>query len=123
MGNEVPLPSLPPSLPPFSHRFLGAMRYFYSPFPPSLPPSLPPSGIIREEGGKLHMLQRQWSEAYSEFNEGFRAYQVGREGGREGGRAGGVMAMCCSGSGRRPTRSSSMSAFVVGREGGREGGR
>ena len=33
-------------------------------------------GIIREEGGKLHMSQRQWSQAYSEFNEGFRAYQV-----------------------------------------------
>ncbi|GAB5037608.1 proteasome component region pci domain-containing protein, partial [Nannochloropsis oceanica] len=32
-------------------------------------------GIIHEEGGKLHMLQRQWSEAYSEFNEGFRAHQ------------------------------------------------
>ncbi|EWM26019.1 cop9 signalosome complex subunit 2 [Nannochloropsis gaditana] len=32
-------------------------------------------GIIREEGGKLHMRQCQWSDAYSEFNEGFRAYQ------------------------------------------------
>lgn len=59
---------------------------FFSPSSPlDLPPSSPPApGIIREEGGKLHMRQCQWSDAYSEFNEGFRAYQVRCEGRRAG---------------------------------------
>jgi hypothetical protein len=34
------------------------------------------AGVIREEGGKMLMLQRRWSEAYPEFNEAFRAYQA-----------------------------------------------
>mmetsp|Transcript_13638 Transcript_13638/g.18178 ORF Transcript_13638/g.18178 Transcript_13638/m.18178 type:complete len:451 (-) Transcript_13638:179-1531(-) len=32
-------------------------------------------GIIREEGGKMYMTDNEWSEAYNEFYEGFRAYQ------------------------------------------------
>lgn len=36
----------------------------------------PAAGVIREEGGKMLMLQRRWSEAYTEFNEAFRAYQA-----------------------------------------------
>jgi COP9 signalosome complex subunit 2 len=33
-------------------------------------------GIIREEGGKMYMGEKRWTEAYEEFYEGFRGYQV-----------------------------------------------
>lgn len=32
-------------------------------------------GVIREEGGKMHMMESQWLLAYNEFFEGFRNYQ------------------------------------------------
>lgn len=32
-------------------------------------------GVIREEGGKMHMHDGAWDAAYNEFYEGFRAYQ------------------------------------------------
>lgn len=32
-------------------------------------------GVIREEGGKMHMQQNQWDEAYNELNEAFRNFQ------------------------------------------------
>jgi COP9 signalosome complex subunit 2 len=32
-------------------------------------------GVIREEGGKMYMSQGQWTEAYNELYESFRAYQ------------------------------------------------
>mmetsp|Transcript_12339 Transcript_12339/g.40338 ORF Transcript_12339/g.40338 Transcript_12339/m.40338 type:complete len:450 (+) Transcript_12339:88-1437(+) len=32
-------------------------------------------GVIREEGGKMHMSDGEWKKAYNEFYEGFRAYQ------------------------------------------------
>ncbi len=32
-------------------------------------------GIIREEGGKLHMAEGDWDEAYNEFYQAFRNYQ------------------------------------------------
>ena len=32
-------------------------------------------GIIREEGGKMHMAQGNWTEAYHELYEAFRSYQ------------------------------------------------
>lgn len=32
-------------------------------------------GIIREEGGKMHMAEGNWMEAYNEFYEAFRSYQ------------------------------------------------
>lgn len=35
-------------------------------------------GVIREEGGKMYMGEEKWSEAYEEFYEGFRGYQVRR---------------------------------------------
>lgn len=32
-------------------------------------------GVIREEGGKMHMMEDNWALAYNEFFEGFRNYQ------------------------------------------------
>lgn len=32
-------------------------------------------GIIREEGGKMHMVEGNWDEAYNELYEAFRGYQ------------------------------------------------
>uniref|UniRef100_A0A6V1ITC2 PCI domain-containing protein n=1 Tax=Heterosigma akashiwo TaxID=2829 RepID=A0A6V1ITC2_HETAK len=32
-------------------------------------------GVIREEGGKMHMAAGRWAEAYNEFYEGFRSHQ------------------------------------------------
>ena len=34
------------------------------------------SSVIREEGGKMYMEEKQWTLAYNEFFEGFRHYQV-----------------------------------------------
>ena len=32
-------------------------------------------GVIREEGGRMHMRDANFAEAYNEFYAGFRAYQ------------------------------------------------
>ena len=32
--------------------------------------------VIREEGGKMYMAEKKWKQAYEEFYEGFRGYQV-----------------------------------------------
>jgi hypothetical protein len=32
--------------------------------------------LIREEGGKMYMEEQRWMDAYHEFFEGFRNYQV-----------------------------------------------
>ena len=32
--------------------------------------------VIREEGGKMYMGEKKWKQAYEEFYEGFRGYQV-----------------------------------------------
>jgi hypothetical protein len=33
-------------------------------------------GVIRKERGKMYMVEEKWSEAYAEFHESFRGYQV-----------------------------------------------